>query len=482
MVQSRQWGGMDNFIKYPPIAKLMSAHPDQSLISFAVVEGLLMTYSEDFLQIQQMFKENQIDLALCDSFATACLDAAIVSNIPVVLTSTLGLTSDFVTPYVNNKYYNTVELTNERESVWFRIYRDFFRIPYGLYKVAKKTRHALQFQKQVLNLPPAIDASHKRYENTTKLINNVFGLELARPHSPLFHMVGPIISRQYPALDNVTATFLNSHSRVAYVAFGQHAVPSDNDLALILSSLLRLKAEGYIDGILWARLDPLQIPTAVRLAGSSLPYSNITVDPDFLISAWAPQFAILQHSSTSFFLTHGGIGSMHEGLYSGKRLFVFPFFGDQPMNARAVERTNLGRFMDMFDIVYDKATYEEFYRRIKEVAADPEHRIQKTVDQYKTHLQIRASHAVLQSADLLEECIFASDEYGNLPYRRDAAYDMSWIKRYNLDVYTVVLVCAAVFTWLAVVTVLPMTIRLLLQLHSIVTMEKQEANTKLKSL
>jgi hypothetical protein len=45
--------------------------------------------------------------------------------------------------------------------------------------------------------------------------------------------------------------------------------------------------------------------------------------------SWAPQFAVLSHPNVKVFVTHGGVNSIHEGIYHGKPLVVLPFFDDQ---------------------------------------------------------------------------------------------------------------------------------------------------------
>ncbi|KAG1139956.1 hypothetical protein G6F36_015888 [Rhizopus arrhizus] len=160
------------------------------------------------------------------------------------------------------------------------------------------------------------------------------------------------MSSHYPELDDQTETFLNNHSRVVYVSFGQHAQAAKEDVQQILPYLLRLKKEGWIDGIIWARLPPHMLDRE---------------DSDILLPGWASQFGILQHPSTLFFVSHGGAGSIIESLYSGVRLFVYPFFGDQPTNARAIKQIGLG---DYFDAYSDKPM--ELYDRLLRLAAAPE--------------------------------------------------------------------------------------------------------------
>lgn len=133
---------------------------------------------------------------------------------------------------------------------------------------------------------------------------------------------------------------------------------------------------------------------------------------------------------------------MHEALYNGVRLFIFPYFGDQPQNARAVQRAGLGRYMDAVHAKYDDACYQQMYDIMLEVANDPQGLIQTTVDRYKAYVQIASANAVQRGADLMEETLFASDENGKLIHKRDAGYDIHWFKRCNPDEYLIITLIA----------------------------------------
>jgi hypothetical protein len=295
-------------------------------------------------------------------------------------------------------------------------------------------QHAFQ---QEMGFEPSFDQFATRYNDIPKLINNVFGIEVPRPLSPFINMIGPVMRNSYPSIDSVTAAFLNSHSHIVYVAFGQYAAPSVDDIVLIMKTLLKLKEQKYIDGILWAGLRSDLVPEIISTTTRNYTREYLRNYNDLLMIDWAPQFAILQHPATSFFFSHGGAGSLHEALYNGVRLFVFPYFGDQPLNARTIFRAGLGRFMDAYNVKYDDKCYQQMYDTLREVAADPGGKIQATVDRYKAYMQISSVNAVQQGADLMEESLFASDENGKLTYRRDAGYDIHWFKRHNLDEYLV---------------------------------------------
>ncbi|GAA5813725.1 hypothetical protein MFLAVUS_007212 [Mucor flavus] len=416
MIKAQEAGGSKDFIHHPLVAKHFSTRSSRELVNLALLESCLVDYPTD--------------LAICDSFSIDCIDAATVSKIPVMITTTLGMFADFDASYINNKVHHSDFRTTQDDSFWTRLYRDFIETPFHIKMLSKKVSHTHKFQRK-LGLEPITDASAKRYNHIPKLVNNLFGIETARKHSPLMHMIGPILRNSYPAIDHDSLEFLNNRKSIVYIAFGQHATPSDQDVKMILQSLLRLFEQKVIDGAIWARLDKDQIPQFVQ----EYSFDNISSHKDILFPQWAPQFAILEHPSVSFFISHGGVGSMHESLFNGKRLFVYPMFGDQPGNARAIERIGLGKQIDTFNLKYDSKDYDRFYAKLYSVAADPQSKIQDTVNRYKAYAQVSASNAVTRGADLMEESLFASDSQGMLYYRYDVGYEIPWVKRYNVDIY-----------------------------------------------
>lgn len=237
---------------------------------------------------------------------------------------------------------------------------------------------------------------------------------------------------QYAGLDNATAQFLESHSRTVYIAFGQNAVPTDSDVAMIMHGLLTLMEEGLINGVLWARLNTEKLSKI-----KTDKHGDLMAHPDFFFIPWATQYAILAHKSTLVFISHGGAASMHEALYNRVRLFVYPFYGDQPANARAIERIGVGKRMNTMYLQYDEDDYALFQMTLREIVVDKGNNIQKKVNRFSAYVQLSASSAVRRGADVMEESLFASDEEGLLYYRQDAGYEIHWIKRHDIDVYVI---------------------------------------------
>ena len=65
-----------------------------------------------------------------------------------------------------------------------------------------------------------------------------------------------------------------------------------------------------------------------------------------LVVSWAAQTAVLAHPAVKLFVTHGGLGSLSEGLAAGKPLVALPFFADQHVNAHHLANRKLGTYVD----------------------------------------------------------------------------------------------------------------------------------------
>ncbi|KAL6856297.1 hypothetical protein ACP4OV_019099 [Aristida adscensionis] len=115
---------------------------------------------------------------------------------------------------------------------------------------------------------------------------------------------------------------------VAYVSFGTVASLPPEELRELAAGL---EASG--SPFLWSLREsswPLLPPGFLDRAAAE--------DSAMLLVPWAPQAAVLRHPAVGAFVTHSGWGAVVEAMAGGVPMLCRPFFGDQPMNARAVER------------------------------------------------------------------------------------------------------------------------------------------------
>lgn len=61
---------------------------------------------------------------------------------------------------------------------------------------------------------------------------------------------------------------------------------------------------------------------------------------------WLPQRDLLCHPKVKGFMSHGGLLGTTEAVYCGVPMLVTPFYGDQFLNAGAIEQRKLGVIVD----------------------------------------------------------------------------------------------------------------------------------------
>lgn len=375
---------------------------------------------------------------MCDFMNSACHEAATTLGLPFIITSS-GTSGDGTTaPYINNSPINMDHPTTEDETLAERLYNTFIKPVRFLIKL-RLFLYQQHANLKSLGIDPVFPAE-LRYQHCIKLFNSAWGFEFGRPIGPLIEMVGPIVPEK--AMKKLTPElerFLSTHTKTAYVAFGQTARVNASDIALILTGLLEAYEANHLDGIIWAtrgidqRLFPQTIVTQSNVTypvhaffdkeGSSAAIQFIN---------WAPQLAILSHPSTQVFVTHGGTGSIQEAYFGGVRLIVYPFFVDQIPNAITVEKFGTGMRLDY------RSTQQEATAIIANVAEDTLGQFQRNVDKFKALTQIKSKHGALRGADVVEEVLFTHQD-GVLTHRLDAKTRVSWIKAHNLDMYATVL-------------------------------------------
>lgn len=392
----------------------------------------LQVFEEEYIKIRDFISSHNIDVAICDSLNHACVEASLSSQIPFLITTAIPGGEGASAPYVNDALLVPGMATTEQMSLRQRL-NSFLVTPLrailkfsGLIHKQGQTYMALG-----LTSPKSFD---DKWRDSVKLFNSAFGFQPAQPVGPLVEYIGPIIPRNYPKLDSQTERFLNSRSKVVYVAFGQHAMATASDGRLVLTALIEALESKQIDGVLWATRDTSGLFPSYITSSSNTTYDiSELADPekssDIKFVEWAPQMAILQHPSTRFFITHGGLGSIYETMYAGKPALVYPFFLDQPSNADNVEKSGIG-------LRLERGSSQEVANKIvARMAVDENRTIQSNTDRFKAYIQIRSRQGAGRGADVIEEVLFTHTENGKLPHRYPVSRNMSFLKAHNYDIY-----------------------------------------------
>jgi UDP-glucoronosyl/UDP-glucosyl transferase len=363
-------------------------------------------------------------------------------------------------------------LTSEHASLWDRLYDQTYLVRYvpqllHLYRWTRQMRR----ENGVQRMP-----SLKPKPDYLLLVNSFWGLEPAKDVPPLIQPVGPILSNSYPPLDEQCSPFLDRKGKVVYVAFGTHVIASPDKLERLIRGLAMALEEGSIDGVVWAmrmtarkQLDPTQT-YPVSSAKGSLCYTTEDLlsnrHPEWLFLDYAPQRAILDHSSTKVFLTHAGPSSANEAVYHGTPMISMPFYGDQIQHNLRLVAAGVAKSLDK-----DHFTARQVAVLVRDVVGDPDGEISRNAKRMQriAHVASRRKHV---AADLIEEHLYdwdlrfeinpgevsheavgrSPDENGGRGQQlgpmhlQTADVRMSWIRASNMDEYLLFgLACLA--TW-----------------------------------
>ncbi|KAL7621658.1 hypothetical protein AAE478_008985 [Parahypoxylon ruwenzoriense] len=176
------------------------------------------------------------------------------------------------------------------------------------------------------------------------LVNQMFGLEVAKDVPPNVAAVGPILSDTFGDLTEPYIGFLNKRSTVLYISLGTHVLLPWPTMEKLLSGALAALASGTIDGIIWPirsmarkQLDlnaTITVPVPPSQAERHVAVSELLSGshPSILMVDFAPQRALLHDPRIGAFLSHGGAASANEAVYAGVPIITLAVYFDQMQN------------------------------------------------------------------------------------------------------------------------------------------------------
>lgn len=337
------------------------------------------------------------------------------------------------------------DFTTEFQSFSDRFINKFVMPLIDMYEFMPILNSIMQ-RKRAVGISAKIEDPSETWKNSLKIVNSLNGFSVARPLGPLVEYVGPIIPKNYQPLSPELEEYLDAHDRVAYIAFGQIATPTEKDIKLILTGLLESMEQGTLDGILWASVHAAGFFPDTIVTSSNTTYNVQDMfsykNPHARIIKWSPQTAVLHHPSTKLFVSHGGLGSWYESMYSGTRMVMFPFFGDQPGNSLIIERARLG------GILKSDFTVPQAVELFRQITIDETGEIMRNVKKFQALTQIHSRRSVDRGADLVEEVAYTHRD-GLLEHRQSADQRMSYLKSHDLDLYGVLTVAVIIALWIS---------------------------------
>ncbi|KAI9286660.1 hypothetical protein BC943DRAFT_227778 [Umbelopsis sp. AD052] len=403
-------------------------------------------FRKDYLQTEEFIKASQPDLMICDALTDSCIRSADERGIPYAITATVAAFPDASAPFMNSVFSS--EPTTERQSIWTRFYNNYVA---GMLLIPQLGQVFEEFTsiREELGISSAKEIFAPKVKESVKLINNFYGLEVARSIGPLVKFVGPIMPSSYPEMDTATLDFLTSHQKIVYAAFGHHVTPTAKEFEKVLVSLIDSVEDGTVDGFMWATVQVSDFPEKIVTSeGTLLNVTEILQNPPkyphYKFVKWAPQFAVLSHPSTALFMTHGGANSIFESLYTGKKMLIHPYFADQPSNGQIMADAGVALVNNRY-----KVTSKDIAGKIRTLVQDEDGFFADNLSRMSALAQLKAIDAVDRGVAAVEEILFTS-KGDDLPHLIPPSRKMTYMKANNIDIQILLATCIVLVVTLAV--------------------------------
>ncbi|KAI7874801.1 UDP-Glycosyltransferase/glycogen phosphorylase, partial [Lichtheimia hyalospora FSU 10163] len=400
---------------------------------FHTIEAIIDIIGDHYPQNYQTFvdtiEKESIDAVICDQMSFPCFDAAKKTKRPLMISMMINEAPETDLPYINRNPFIMEDGNTQYMPYSRRFYEAFIYPVEALWQLGPAVWRFKQ-KLETLDIP----VFESRWDNAVKLVNNLYGLDDARPLGPLVEHIGPIYNDHFDELTPELASFLDTHKRVVYVAFGQHAQSKDDQESMrVLQMLLNNYEAGLLDGFIWSATKGTPLPShVITSSGTRYQLGSTQFSSIGKIVSWAPQAGILRHPSVVTFVSHSGLMSLFEALYHGKRILAYPFFIDQFPNAKLLERAGAILWLSPSE---DRLDVDRMTAKLGRVLEDKDGAFQLVVNRYQALFQIYGRGAVDRAADIVEEVLYTADSNAQLLHRRDIARNLSFLKRNNYDLY-----------------------------------------------
>jgi glucuronosyltransferase len=258
------------------------------------------------------------------------------------------------------------------------------------------------------------------------LVNTHFSLNLPRPQVPAVIDIGGVHIGEIRKLPQNLEKWINESAHgVIYFSLGSmikgHTFPDEKRREF-------LKAFGRLpQRVLW------------KWENDSMPGKPDNV----MIQKWMPQLDILCHPNVVGFISHGGLLGTIEAVHCGVPAVVMPQYGDQHVNARALEKNGGGVILHLHE-----ATEEKVYEALQTVL---DSKFRKRAQE----LSVRFRDRPLPPLETAIYWVEYVARHGGGHHMRTAAVDMPLYKYLLLDViaFLLLVIGAAAYVFSLVVKI-----------------------------
>ncbi|CAM6032173.1 unnamed protein product, partial [Sphagnum compactum] len=296
--------------------------------------------------------KEKFDLVILEQFNSDCpVGIAYTFNAPyIALSSCAMMTYHYdrvgmpkITSYMPTLFssHSTKMTFMERFYNWFVAHSHNF-----IYNMATNRGINKILKKHLGNDMPDIQELVKK--TSLIMVNQHFSLSGVKPLTPAVIEVGGIHIEESKPLDPELQRWLDTaHNGVILISWGSmiraDSLP-DHKRDALMQALKQFKQR-----VIW------------KWENGTVP----NVPNNVYIRPWLPQKDILCHPKVRVFMSHGGLLGSSEAAHCGVPMVVTPMYGDQFMNAAAVEYRGMGSI-----VKYTEMTTENIVNAIK-IALEP---------------------------------------------------------------------------------------------------------------
>ncbi|KAK0726576.1 hypothetical protein B0T21DRAFT_293523 [Apiosordaria backusii] len=364
-------------------------------------------WTSDYHHLLRITKATSPDMIVTDFFVDATRDMQKQFGIPLAMVwpqMPYGMVSASHIPGIPG--FQTDALTSEHATLWQRI-RAALRPLRAITAVVPYLRW-MKMMRREAGVNYSLGGMTGGKPDYLALVNSFWGLETPKDCPPLLQAVGPILLEEYPALDGELRDFYErgKKRKVVFVCFGTHITLSTEQVMMFIGALGDLLEEGLVDGVIWTvgkkqkeEFRPLLNDWTGR---AREPVRDLLENKSdsWYFTPFAPQRAILDHTGTILFVTHGGGSSVNEAMYHGVRMLALGFFFDQPLNGLRIVEAGVGLALDK--AVFTRA---ETYDKARQVLLDEDGSFSRNVERMRHIAQVSARKKHY-AADLIEEMMY----------------------------------------------------------------------------
>ncbi|KAK4173154.1 putative glycosyltransferase [Triangularia setosa] len=363
-------------------------------------------WTSDYHHLLRITKATSPNMIVTDFFVEATRDMQKQFGIPVAMVwpqMPYGMVSASHIPGIPG--FQVDALSSEHATLWQRI-RAELRPLKAATTVVPYLRWVKKMRREA-GVNYALGGVTAGKPDYLALVNSFWGLETPKDCPPLLQAVGPILSEEYPGLEELREFYeRDKKQRVVYVCFGTHIALSTEQVRMFMGALGDLLEERLVDGVIWTvgkkQEEKFRPFLNEWTTGAREPVGRLleNANDDWFFTPFAPQRAILDHPGTILFVTHGGGSSVNEALYHGVRMLALGFFFDQLLNGLRIVEAGVG-------LALDKATFtrEEIYAKSRQVLLDEDSSFSRNVERMR-HIARVSSRKKHYAADLIEEMMY----------------------------------------------------------------------------